>query len=51
MIKMFEEIFQQAGKHTDMLLAYGWKYWYISLVLLFFCVWFASKYLILVDDW
>lgn len=24
---------QQAGKHTDMIIAYSWDYWYVSVPL------------------
>ncbi len=30
---MFEEIFQQVGKFTDLIIAYGIKYWYVSVPL------------------
>ncbi len=30
---MFEEILQQVGKFTDLIIAYGFKYWYVSVPL------------------
>ena len=31
---MFEEIFQDVGRFTDLIFIFGLKYWYISIILL-----------------
>jgi len=43
MIKMFEEL--------ALLFNLSKTYWYISFVFIIFCIWFAFRYFILVDDW
>ena len=40
---MFEEIFQQVGRFTDLIIAYGFKHWYVSVPLFLFVLYLINK--------